>query len=468
MKQADTLTFINKPQSAALAFMVAGAAWFVVGALYGFVSAIHLVSPEFFSNIPWLVFGRERPIHVNTMLYGFVGTMLIGCGLYMVPALLRTRLWSEPLAWVSFFFWNLTVASGPLTISFGHTQGREYNEYIWLADVSLMVAAALLIMNLVLTIMNREEKQLYVTVWYIMAALLWTACNYPIGNVMWHPATGAMPGLIDSIFLWFWGHNLPGLLITPLATGAAYFVIPRVTRTPLNSHTLSLLGFWFLVALYTHIGGHHVLQSPIPNWLKTVSVVDSISMVIPVSIVVLNLWMTARHFGRRVWGDPAARLVMGGIVWYIVTCIQGPLQSLPFLQRVTHFNNWTVGHAHIAMLGFGGYIALGAMWHILPLVTGREVYSQKLVSLQFGLITFGLTGFFLVLTAAGLIQGTAWHNGETVLRVLPQLAPFMASRAALGVFILAAALIGLYNALMTVCCGKEVEVEQSRMAEETS
>ena len=71
----------SKPQSAALAFMVAGAAWFVVGALYGMVSAIHLVAPEFFSNIPWLVFGRERPIHVNTMLYGFAGTMLIGSGL---------------------------------------------------------------------------------------------------------------------------------------------------------------------------------------------------------------------------------------------------------------------------------------------------------------------------------------------------------------------------------------------------
>ena len=460
------IKFINKPKSAALAFMVAGAAWFAVGALYGMVSAIHLVSPEFFSNVSWLVFGRERPIHVNTMLYGFVGTMLIGCGLYYLPALLRTRLWSEPLAWVSFVFWNLTIASGPLGFSFGYTQGREYSEYVWLADVSLMLAAVCLIVNVVLTIMNRNEQQLYVSVWYFTAAFLWTAGNYPIGNVMWHPATGAMPGLIDSIFLWFWGHNLPGLLITPLATGAAYFVIPRVTRTPLNSHTLSLLGFWLLVALYTHIGGHHVLQSPIPNWLKTVSVVDSIGMILPVSIVVMNLWMTARGFGARVWNDPAARLVMGGIVWYIVTCIQGPLQSLPFLQRVTHFNNWTVAHAHIAMLGFGGYIALGAMWHIIPLVTGRELYSRKLVNLQFGLITFGLTGFFFVLTAAGLVQGTAWHNGETVYRVLPQLVPFMVSRAGLGIFILTGSLVGLFNLIMTLRQGEELEVRPLQQAED--
>lgn len=210
---------LNKPQSVSIGFMLAGAVWFVVGALYGMVSAIHLVSPEFFSNISWLVFGRERPIHVNTMLYGFVGTMLIGCGLYYVPALLKTRLWSEPLAWVSFALWNLVILSGPLCFSFGYTQGREYNEYVWWADVALMLAVVLLIYNLVMTIVNRTEDQLYVSVWYFMATFLWTAGNYPIGNVMWHPQTGAMPGLIDSIFLWFWGHNLPGLLITPWPPG---------------------------------------------------------------------------------------------------------------------------------------------------------------------------------------------------------------------------------------------------------
>ena len=459
--------FFQRENSASLAFMAAGAVWFVVGALYGMISAIHLVAPEFITNIPWLVFGRERPVHVNTMLYGFVGTMLIGSGLYYVPMLLRTRLWSEPLAWGGFFLWNLVILSGPLAFAYGHTQGREYNEYIWSADVVLVVAVTLLIGNMVMTIVTRTEQQLYVSVWYFMAAFLWTACNYPLGNVMWHPATGAMPGLIDSIFLWFWGHNLPGLLITPLATGAAYFVIPRVARTPLNSHTLSLLGFWLLVALYTHIGGHHVLQSPIPNWLKAISIVDSVAMVVPVSIVVLNLWLTARQRGDLIWGDPAARLVMAGLVWYLITCIQGPVQSLPYLQRVTHFNNWTVGHAHIAMLGFGGYIALGAMYHVLPYVTGRRIYSDRLINLQFGLITFGLTGFFLVLTAAGLVQGTAWNNGETVYRVLPQLRPFMVSRAALGVFILAGSIVGMINLILTVTRGRKLVDEELKSAEDT-
>lgn len=450
------LTFITKTNSSALAYMITGAVWFVVGTLYGIIDAIHFVAPEAFSNIGWLVFSRVRPVHINTLLYGFVAQMLVGAALYYIPALLRTRLWSEPLGWASWFFWTLTVLSGPITFANGWTQGREYSEYVWIFDVTLMIAVTCLIVNGVMTIAHRTENQLYVSVWYFMGTLIWTACNYPLGNVMWRPATGAMDGLIDSIFLWFWGHNLPGLLLTPIATGAAYFIIPRVAGTRLNSHTMSLLGFWLLIALYSHIGGHHILQAPIPNWLKTISIVDSVAMFLPVFIVVMNLWLTARTQASRVFGDPAGRLVMMGMIWYLVVCIQGPLQSLPALQKVTHFNNWTVAHAHLAVFGFAGYIALGGMWHVLPLITKRRLWSRHLVNLQFGFITFGIFGFFVVLTIAGLIQGSAWNNGEMVIRVLPEIYPYMVLRLALGFFLVAGAIIGLYNLLMSIWKGEPI------------
>jgi len=444
------MLFSLKTHSTAKAFLAAGAFWFLAGAVMGLIAAIHLVAPEFFNNIPFLVFGRTRPVHVNTVVFGFVAGTLIGCAHYYVPALLRTRLWSEPLGWVSWGFWNLTVLSGFFTFPFGLTQGREYAEYLWLFDVSLVLAMLAMIVNFTMTISTRTENILYVSVWYALGACLWSAGNYPIGNVMWHPLTGALPGLLDSIFLWFYGHNLVGLLLTPLSIAVAYFVIPRVAGTPLYSHTLSLIGFWTLVALYAHIGGHHILQAPIPNWLKTVSVVDSVAMIVPVFTVLANIWLTARGRGGALWRDPAARFVMAGAVWYLVTCIQGPVQSLPSVQKITHFTNWTIGHAHIAVLGFSGLIALGGLWHILPLVTGRPLHSPRLVNLQFALLTFGLLGFFAVLTTAGLIQGEAWHNGETVYRVLPELAIYMTLRALFGVSILAAAGIGLYNTILSL------------------
>jgi len=451
------LEFTKKTNSAAIAFMAAGAVWFAFGTIYGLFTAMHLLAPEIFNNISWLVFGRTRPIHINTLLFGFVANTLMGCGFYYTPALLRTRLWSEQIGWASFLFWNLAVLSGPFTFSFGITQGREYAEYIWIFDVSIVLAVLCGIFNLIMTIVGRREQLLYVSIWYFVGMFIWSAGVYPIGNVMWRPETGALPGLLDSVFLWFYGHDVIGLILTPLAVGAAYFVIPRVTRTPVYSYTISVFGFWALVALYTHIGGHHILQAPIPGWLKTVSIVDSAAMVVPVIPVIANLWLTARQRSGVVWNDPAGRWVMTGTVWYLITCIQGPVQSLPSLQKVTHFNNWTVGHAHIAVFGFSGFIALGALWHILPLAAKRKVYSNNLVNLQFGLITFGLTGFFIVLTIAGLIQGSAWFNAEMLYRVLPQMSVYMGLRALLGIFIITGAFVGLYNVIMTLTRGEKFE-----------
>ncbi len=452
-------SFMKRENSASVAFLIAGAVWFVVGTLYGLVSAISLVAPEFFNNIPWLVFGRTRPAHVNTVFIGFVGGTLIGGAYYYIPRLLKTKLWSEPLGWASFFFYNLAVLSGPLTFAWGVTQGREYAEYIWIFDVSVMLALLAIAFNAVMTIANRKENLLYVSVWYAVGAVIWTAGVYPIGNAMWHPSTGAVPGLLDSVLLWFYGHNMVGLLLTPLAIAAAYYILPRVTGTPLYSHTMSLVGFWTLVAIYTHIGGHHILQAPIPNWLKTVSVVDSIMMFIPVFTVLANLWLTVRGRGGSLWSDPAGRWVLAGTLWYLIVCTQGPLQSLPAVQRTTHFTHWVVGHAHIAVLGFAGFIAVGTLWHILPLASGRRLWSRRLVNLQFGLALIGVVGFFLVLTAAGLVQGAGWNSGETPYVVLPEIAVYMALRALFGVFIIAAAFIGLFNVVMTLRHGDPIAGE---------
>ena len=318
-----------------------------------------------------------------------------------------------------------------------------------------MLALLALIFNLVMTVANRRENTLYVSVWYVLGAVLWTAGVYPIGNVMWHPATGAMPGLMDSIFLWFYGHNIVGLLLTPLALAVAYFVIPRVTKTPLYSHTLSLLGFWMLVALYAHIGGHHILQAPIPNWLKTISIVDSMAMILP-----------GRHRAgepvddrARAGGPPVVRpgrAVRPGrhdLVPDHVHAGAAPVAAERAEDHALHQLDRSATRTSPCS-GSPGFIALGGMWHVLPLATGRRLYSTRLVHLQFALILFGLVGFFAVLTTAGLIQGAAWYQGEGVYKVLPQIAPYMALRAMLGLFIIAGAVIGLCNVVLTVRRGE--------------
>ena len=434
----------------ALGYMLSAAGWMVVGATFGFIGGTELIAPDLLGNIPWIVFGRIRAMHTNLVMFGFVVTMLIGAAHTIVPHLLRTPLHSEKVGIASLVVWNLSLLVGVVALSFGYTQSREYAELFWPADIGVVIAFLLMLYNFTRTLMNREEKLLYVSVWYFVGGLYLSAATYVIGNVMWVPWKGALHGMPDAVIHWFYGHNVLGLMMTPLAVGAAYYVIPRAAKAPLYSHTLSLIGFWSLLVMYTHIGTHHLLQAPAPTWLKLISIVDSIAMIIPVATVLVNLWMTAKGRVASLTQDIAARFVFVGTILYLIVCVQGPFQSLPVVQRITHFTNWVPAHAHLAVLGFVGMIAFGTFYFLLPGITGREIHSRGLAVLQYWLMLFGVSGMMVDLTIAGLVQGHAWFHGETVYRVLPSMYVYNVVRVMMGGLIVTGACVGMYNVVRSL------------------
>ena len=434
----------------AKAFCMTSAFWFAFATSVGMFAAGYLIAPDFMANVGFLQFGRIRPIHINLVLFGFVTPGLLAAAHYYIPKLLRTPLYSHKLGIFTVIVWNVAVLIGVVALSLGYTQGREYAELIWPVDMLIIAGFVLLFINLIMTIRQRREPILYVSVWYAAAAVVLTGTTYCIGNVIWRPSTGALVGIPDAILLWFYGHNIFGLLLTPLSLGVAYYVIPKVTRNPLYSHSLSLLGFWGLLVVYTHIGTHHLLQVPVPTWLKVIAIVDSVAMVIPVMVFLINIWYTAKGKLGEIHADIGGKFIFTGTIMYFFVSIQGSMMALPDVQRITHFNNWVVGHAHIGVLGFAGMIALGGLYYILPRITGKPLYSRFLADLQYWLVLIGVVGFTIVLTIAGLIQGNAWLNGETVYRVLPQFHPYYVLRLSIGFFIASSAYIGLYNIFRTL------------------
>jgi len=443
--QTDKPTYLT-----AKGFCLTSIFWLTMATFFGLLGATELVAPDLTKNISWLIFGRVRPIHINLVLFGFVTPGLLATAFYILPRLLRTDLFSERLGVVTVILWNIMLISLVITLAAGHTQGREYAEMIWPVDMMVVAVFGLVIINVLMTVRNRKEPILYVSVWYICAAVVLTACTFSMGNVIWRPNTGALVGIPDAILLWFYGHNVFGLLLTPLSAAVTYYVIPRACRAPLYSHTLSLLGFWSLIVVYTHIGTHHLLQVPVPTWLKVVAIVDSMAMVIPVMAFLINVWFTARGKLGAIHADIGAKFIFTGTIMYFFVSIQGSMMSLPDVQRVTHFNNWVVAHAHIGVLGFAGMIALGGVYYILPRITGKPLYSRLLADFQYWMILIGVVGFTVVLTIAGLIQGNSWINGETVYRVLPQIHVYYLVRAALGLIVFTSALLAMYNVVRTL------------------
>ena len=428
-------------------FFISSACWFVVATLGGLFLASFMVAPDFFlyKNISWLEFGRIRPVHTNMMIFGFVGSALVGSIYYYVPHLARRPLFSRGLGRAANWIWNLAIATGTVTLAMGYTQSREYAEWIWPIDLMILAAFAITFYNLLRTIIARQEKLLYVSIWYAFGALVFTFFIYFFGNAVWNPRTGAITGMPDGILAWFYGHGVVGLFLTPLAVGLAYYVIPIVCRSPLFSHALSLVGFWTILMFYPHIGTHHLLQTPAPTWLKIVAITGSIGMLIPVFTVLVNLWLTMQGKLGNLHADIGGKFVFAGLVWYLLVCLQGPFQSLPSVQRITHLTNWVIGHSHIAVLGFSGFIALGGVYFILPRINGRGLYSKGLADVQYWLLLTGLTGFFVVLTIAGLIQGSGWLNGQVVYKILPQLHTYFVFRLGFGMLIFSGAVVGLYN-----------------------
>jgi cytochrome c oxidase cbb3-type subunit I len=453
---------MDEDYAAVKGFFISSARWFVLAAVGGLFLASSMVAPDFalYKNVAWLVFGRVRPIHTNMMIFGFVGSALLGSLYYYVPRLVRSRLYSPTMGRVSLWLWNITVASGTVTLAMGYTQSREYAEWIWPVDILLLAVLALTFYNLFMTVIARAEKLLYVSIWYAFGAMTFTFFIYFFGNAVWNPRTGAITGMPDGILAWFYGHGIVGLFLTPLSVGLAYYVIPIVSRAPLFSHAVSLVGFWTILMFYPHIGTHHLLQTPAPTWLKIVAITGSIGMLIPVFAVLLNLWLTMRGKLGQIHADIGGKFVFAGLVWYLFVCLQGPFQALPSVQTVTHLTNWVVAHSHIAVFGFAGFIGLGGIYFIIPRITGRPLYSRKLADIQYWLVLIGLSGFFLALTMAGLIQGTGWLYGKTVYVMLPELHIYWVWRLGFGVLIMSGAVVGLYNIERSLYRRKIVEDDQ--------
>jgi cbb3-type cytochrome c oxidase subunit I len=452
----------KRENSAAANFMMSAAGWLIVGVLMGLVLAIEFVFPDFAKGIGWLVFGRLRQAHVNTVLFAWLSGAMMGTWLYIVPRLTGRRLWSELLGNICAFLWNVSLAAGIVLILNGYTQSREYAELVWAIDVPVMIVLILNMFNIYMTVSRRVEPKLFVSMWYIIGTVMWFPMLYFIGNVMWHPATGALTGVNDSIFNWFYGHNVLGLWFTTGLLAVIYYIVPRETSTPLYSHFLSLIAFWGIAFFYTGVGAHHLLWAPIPYWLKTVAVAESFGMVIPVLAFLFNIMLTMRGNWHRMRSSVPLLYVVTGWAAYILVSFQGSNQALRGVNELTHFTQYVPGHAHLALMFFAASTLIGAMYYMIPRIYGCAIYSTRLAKAQYAFYVIGFTTFFIGFMLAGLTQGSSWvHVGLPVWAVLPGLRPYMALRIMGGTLLVTSFSMFAWNMMATVIARKALDLPET-------
>ncbi|MCC4117637.1 cbb3-type cytochrome c oxidase subunit I [Aromatoleum toluclasticum] len=409
--------------SARPAFVLLGFAvfWLLVASLAGLTSSIKLHEPDWLTQYAWLSFGRIRTIHLNAVAYGWAPMAALGVALWMLPRLLKTTLEGARFAVWGAILWNIGLAIGVGCIAVGINDGMEWLEIPGQVGVLFAVGGAMIGLPLVFTLRRRKVEHLYVSVWYMGAALFWFPVLYIVAKL-----PNLHFGVEQATMNWWFGHNVLGLFYTPLSLAAVYYFLPKVIGRPIQSYNLSLIGFWCLAFFYGQVGGHHLVGGPVPEWLVTLSIVQSIMMIVPVVAFSLNQHLTMRGHFAALKHSPTLRFVVLGGMMYTLSSIQGSFEALRSVNTITHFTHFTVAHAHLGLYGFVTLVMFGAIYFAMPRIVSREWPYPKLIAAHFWLVAIGFAIYFVSLTTAGLLQGFAMVDAskpfmESVRVTLPWL-----------------------------------------------
>jgi cbb3-type cytochrome c oxidase subunit I len=430
----------NEPGSASLRFCYAAVFWLVVPGVMGLVLATFLYVPAIADSLPlsikpYLSFGRLRPAHVNVAIFGWLSEVYFAAILFILPRLTRTELFSEKLAHVNWWLWNVMVTGALVTLPMGLTQGREYAEMIWPLDMLLLLNIVLLAVNIWGTVARRHEPKIYVSLWNFMAATMVMIPIYAVGNKIWDPS-GAYQGMNDNIVNYFYVHNLFNAWFTTAGIGLALYLLPKLSGNALYSHRLGLWGLW---SVWT--GQHHQLNSPAPDWLEYLTIVFSILAAVPTTAFMVNFFMTMRSRWHRAAEDVALRFFVTGAIFWGLTCVQGVSHSFRTFSMVVHLTNWVIGHSHLAFVASYSFWAFALVYLIVPELTGGGVYRRNWMEWHYWLTTLGMLIFMVSMWVAGLIQGQNWSTYsvpflQTVITMKPYFGARLLGGAMAGIGIL--------------------------------
>lgn len=383
-------------------FLACAIIWLVLASVFGLISSIKLHYPEFLTQYEWLTFGRTRTLHLNMVAYGWCPMAAFGIAIWMLPRLLKTPLFGGRFALLGCMLWNAGLIAGLGSIAVGINDGLEWLEIPWQVSILLVIGGALIALPLVFTLVNRKVDHLYVSIWYMGAALFWFPVLYLVGKL---PAVHF--GVEQATMNWWFGHNVLGLYYTPIALASVYYFLPKIIGRPIQSYNLSLIGFWALAFFYGQVGGHHLVGGPVPHWLITLSIVQSMMMIIPVLAFSVNQHLTMRGHFKTMYYSPTLRFIVLGAMMYTVSSVEGSFEALRSINTVAHFTHFTVAHAHIGLYAFFSIVMFGAIYFAMPRIMSWEWPHPKLIVAHFWLVVSGIAIYAIALSIGGWLQGLA-------------------------------------------------------------
>ena len=442
-------------------FAIMAVIWGIVGMLVGVIAAAQLAFPVLNFDIPYLTFGRIRPLHTNAVIFAFGGCVLFAAIYYSLQRTCRVRLFSDALSNFTFWGWQLVIVLAALTLPLGITQAKEYAELEWPIDILIAVVWVALGINFFGTLWKRKENHIYVGNWFFMAMIIVIAVLH-IFNSMALPVSffksySAYAGVQDAIVQWWYGHNAVGFFLTAGFLGIMYYFLPKQAQLPIYSYRLSILHFWTLVFLYIWAGPHHLLYTALPDWTQTLGMTFSVMLLVPSWGGMVNGLMTLKGAWDKLRTDPILKFMVVAISFYGMSTFEGPMMAIRTVNALSHYTDWGIGHVHSGALGWVAMISIGALYYMIPRVFGKkEMYSTGLINTHFWMSTIGVVVYIVAMWISGIMQGLMWKavNADgsltyTFAESVSATHPYYVMRLIGGFIFFSGMLVMAYNLIMT-------------------
>lgn len=447
-------------------FTIMTLVWGAVGMLVGVYIASELAFPWLNFDIPYITFGRLRPVHTGAVIFGFGGSALFATSYYVVQRTCQARLFGGNLANFTFWGWQAVIVFAALGDVLGHTQGREYAEMEWPIDLLIEVVWVAYLVIFVGTLMKRKEPHIYVANWFYLAFILATALLHTFNNLAVPVSLFSMKsyslfsGAQDAMTQWWYGHNAVGFFLTAAFLGMMYYFVPKQAGRPVYSYRLSVLHFWALIFLYMWAGAHHLHWTAIPDWTSTLAATFSIVLLLPSWGGMVNGILTLSGAWDKLRTDPIMRFLIVSLSFYGMSTFEGPMMSLKDVNALSHYTDWTVGHVHSGALGWVAMVSFGSLYHLIPKLWNTTNYSNRLINLHFWLATIGILLYITAMWISGIMQGLMWRAfddfGNLQYAFIESVAAahnLYIMRAVGGLFFLSGMVIMCYNMYKTIKSG---------------
>jgi cytochrome c oxidase cbb3-type subunit I/II len=454
-------------------FIYASLLFGVVGMSVGLLVALFYLFPNLTDGIPWLSYGRLRPLHTNAVIFAFVGNAVFAGVYYSLQRLLKARMYSDFLSQVNFWGWQLIILGAAITLPMGITTSKEYAELEWPFDIAIALVWVAFGINMIGTIVKRRERHIYVAIWFYIATFVAVALLHIVNSiaipVSLTKSYSVYAGVQDALVQWWYGHNAVAFFLTTPFLGLMYYYLPKAANRPVYSYRLSIIHFWSLIFLYIWAGPHHLLYSTLPDWAQNLGVVFSIMLIAPSWGGMINGLLTLRGAWDKVRTDAVLKFFVVGVTGYGMATFEGPMLSLKNVNAIAHFTDWIVAHVHVGALAWNGFMTFGMIYWIIPRITKTKLYSEKLANFHFWIGTLGIILYALPMYVAGFVQSLMWkqfnEDGTLVygqfMDTVVEIMPMYAMRAVGGVLYLTGVLVGVYNVIKTVKAGSAVTDEEA-------